>query len=162
MLVPARAEASFAASTVPSPIPREGVLMILNNATSSSVFRIVLAYASTVLGTFLNRSGIVQGVHAFAGGPVGPVFLGFLAFLLLAGTLLAAWRAPHLRDDNDPPAALSREGAFLAGNWLFVVFAVMVLVGTLFPTIVEAVQGRRDASVGPAFYNAFEIGRAHV
>lgn len=124
---------------------------------SWNVWLIVLAYASTVLGTFLNRSGIVQSVHAFAGGPVGPVFLGFLAFLLLAGTLLAAWRAPHLRDDNDPPAALSREGAFLAGNWLFVVFAVMVLVGTLFPTIVEAVQGRRDASVGPAFYNAFAI-----
>ncbi|WP_281416195.1 cytochrome c-type biogenesis CcmF C-terminal domain-containing protein, partial [Deinococcus aestuarii] len=52
---------------------------------------------------------------------------------------------------------LSREGAFLAGNWLFLVFAVMVLVGTLFPTFVEAVQGRRDASVGPAFYNAFAI-----
>ncbi|UBV43445.1 heme lyase CcmF/NrfE family subunit [Deinococcus taeanensis] len=122
-----------------------------------NVWLIVLAYASTVLGTFLNRSGIVQSVHAFAGGPVGPVFLGFLAFLLLGGTLLAAWRAPHLRDDADPPAPLSREAAFLAGNWLFLVFAVMVLVGTLFPTIVEAVQGRRDASVGPAFYTAFAL-----
>lgn len=124
---------------------------------SWNVWLIVLAYSSTVLGTFLNRSGIVQSVHAFAGGPVGPVFLGFLAFLLLAGTLLAAWRAPALRDDADPPAPLSREGAFLAGNWLFVVFSVMVLVGTLFPTFVEAVQGRRDSSVGPAFYNAFAI-----
>ncbi|MFB9994186.1 heme lyase CcmF/NrfE family subunit [Deinococcus oregonensis] len=124
---------------------------------SWNVWLIVLAYASTVLGTFLNRSGIVQSVHAFAGGPVGPVFLGFLAFLLVAGIGLAAWRAPQLRDDGDPPSALSREGAFLAGNWLFVVFAVMVLVGTLFPTFIEAVQGRRDASVGPAFYNAFAI-----
>ncbi|GBF04612.1 cytochrome c assembly protein [Deinococcus aerius] len=122
-----------------------------------NVWLIVLAYASTVLGTFLNRSGIVQSVHAFAGGPVGPVFLGFLAFLLVAGIGLAAWRAPHLRDEADPPAPVSREGAFLAGNWLFLVFAVMVLVGTLFPTLVEAVQGRRDASVGPAFYNAFAI-----
>ncbi|GGR49454.1 cytochrome c biogenesis protein CcmF [Deinococcus seoulensis] len=124
---------------------------------SWNVWLIVLAYSSTVLGTFLNRSGIVQSVHAFAGGPVGPVFLGFLAFLLVSGTLLAAWRAPALRDEADPPAPLSREGAFLAGNWLFLVFAVMVLVGTLFPTFVEAVQGRRDASVGPAFYNAFAI-----
>lgn len=122
-----------------------------------NVWLIVLAYSSTVLGTFLNRSGIVQSVHAFAGGPVGPVFLGFLAFLLIAGTLLAAWRAPHLRDHGEAPSPLSREGAFLAGNWLFVVFAVMVLVGTLFPTFVEAVQGRRDASVGPAFYNAFAV-----
>ncbi|MBZ9751664.1 heme lyase CcmF/NrfE family subunit [Deinococcus sp. HMF7604] len=124
---------------------------------SWNVWLIVLAYASTVLGTFLNRSGIVQSVHAFAGGPVGPVFLGFLALLLVLGTLLAAWRAPHLRDEAELPGVLSREGAFLAGNWLFVVFAVMVLVGTLFPTFVEAAQGRRDASVGPAFYNAFAI-----
>ncbi|BDP41735.1 cytochrome c biogenesis protein CcmF [Deinococcus aetherius] len=124
---------------------------------SWNVWLIVLAYASTVLGTFLNRSGIVQSVHAFAGGPVGPVFLGFLAFLLVAGIGLAAWRAPHLRDEGEAPAPLSREGAFLAGNWLFLVFAVMVLVGTLFPTFVEAVQGRRDASVGPTFYNAFAI-----
>jgi cytochrome c-type biogenesis protein CcmF len=124
---------------------------------SWNVWLIVLTYASTVLGTFLNRSGIVQSVHAFAGGPVGPVFLGFLAFLLIAGIGLTAWRAPALRDEGEPPAVLSREGAFLAGNWLFLVFAVMVLVGTLFPTFVEAVQGRRDASVGPAFYNAFAI-----
>ncbi|GGK13385.1 cytochrome c biogenesis protein CcmF [Deinococcus malanensis] len=124
---------------------------------SWNVWLIVLAYASTVLGTFLNRSGIVQSVHAFAGGPVGPVFLGFLAFLLVAGIGLAAWRAPHLRDEGEPPAALSREGAFLAGNWLFLVFAFMVLLGTLFPTFVEFAQGRRDTSVGPAFYNAFAI-----
>lgn len=122
-----------------------------------NVWLIVLAYSSTVLGTFLNRSGIVQSVHAFAGGPVGPVFLGFLALLLIAGIGLAAWRAPALRDDADLPAPVSREGAFLASNWLFLVFAFMVLLGTLFPTFVEAVQGRRDASVGPAFYNAFAI-----
>lgn len=124
---------------------------------SWNVWLIVLAYSSTVLGTFLNRSGIVQSVHAFAGGPVGPVFLGFLAFLLIVGIGLAAWRAPALRDEAEVPAPVSREGAFLAGNWLFLVFAFMVLLGTLFPTFVEAAQGRRDASVGPAFYNAFAI-----
>jgi len=124
---------------------------------SWNVWLIVLAYSSTVLGTFLNRSGIVQSVHAFAGGPVGPVFLGFLAFLLIVGIGLAAWRAPFLRDEAEVPAPVSREGAFLAGNWLFLVFAFMVLLGTLFPTFVEAAQGRRDASVGPAFYNAFAI-----
>ncbi|RTR28661.1 heme lyase CcmF/NrfE family subunit [Deinococcus radiophilus] len=122
-----------------------------------NVWLIVLAYASTVLGTFLNRSGIVQSVHAFAGGPVGGVFFGFLAVLLLGGIALAAWRAPRLRDSGEPPHALSREGAFLAGNWLFVVFAFMVLLGTLFPTLIEAVQGHRDTSVGPPFYNAFAV-----
>ena len=71
------------------------------------------------------------------------------------GVALAAWRSPLLRDEADPAAPVSREGAFLAGNWLFLVFAFVVLLGTLFPTFVEFVQGRRDASVGPAFFNAF-------
>jgi len=97
-----------------------------------NIWLIVLAYASTVLGTFLNRSGIVQSVHAFAGGPVGPVFLGFLALLLIGGVALTAWRTPKLRDLGEAPAPLSREAAFLAGNWLFLVFSAVVLLGTLF------------------------------
>lgn len=122
-----------------------------------NIWLIVLAYSSTVLGTFLNRSGIVQSVHAFAGGPVGGVFFGFLALLLLSGIALTAWRAPRLRDAGEPPYLVSREGAFLAGNWLFVVFAFMVLLGTLFPTLIEATQGHRDTSVGAPFYNAFAV-----
>ena len=121
-----------------------------------NVWLIVLAYASTVLGTFLNRSGIVQSVHAFAGGPVGPVFLGFLALLLVGGMALTAWRTPRLRDLGEPPALVSREGAFLAGNWLFLVFSVVVLLGTLFPVIVEAVTGRKN-SIGAPFYTAFAV-----
>ncbi len=116
----------------------------------------MLAYASTVLGTFLNRSGIVQSVHAFAGGPVGPVFLGFLALLLIGGMALTAWRTPRLRDWGEPPALVSREGAFLAGNWLFLVFTVVVLLGTLFPVIVEAVTGRKN-SIGAPFYTTFAV-----
>ncbi|AWN22010.1 cytochrome C biogenesis protein CcmF [Deinococcus irradiatisoli] len=121
-----------------------------------NIWLIVLAYASTVLGTFLNRSGIVQSVHAFAGGPVGPVFLGFLAALLVGGVALSAWRTPKLRDLGEPPAPVSREGAFLAGNWLFLVFSVMVLLGTLFPVIVEAVTGRKN-SIGAPFFDAFAV-----
>lgn len=121
-----------------------------------NIWLIVLAYSSTVLGTFLNRSGIVQSVHAFAGGAVGPVFLGFLAALLFGGVVLASWRAPKLRDLSGPPAPLSREGAFLAGNWLFLVFSVMVLLGTLFPVLMEAATGRKS-SVGAPFYNTFAV-----
>ncbi|GAA3997795.1 heme lyase CcmF/NrfE family subunit [Deinococcus rubellus] len=121
-----------------------------------NVWLIVLAYASTVLGTFLNRSGIVQSVHAFAGGPVGPVFLGFLALLLVGGVALTAWRTPRLRDLGEAPAPLSREAAFLAGNWLFLVFSAVVLLGTLFPVIVEAVTGRKN-SIGAPFFNTFAV-----
>lgn len=121
-----------------------------------NIWLIVLAYSSTVLGTFLNRSGIVQSVHAFSNGPVGAVFLGFLAFLLIAGIALAAWRSPYLRDEGTPAAALSRESAYLAGNWLFLVFSAMVLLGTLFPVLVEAATGKKT-SVGPPFFDAFAI-----
>ncbi|WP_161881290.1 heme lyase CcmF/NrfE family subunit [Deinococcus alpinitundrae] len=121
-----------------------------------NIWLIVLAYASTVLGTFLNRSGIVQSVHAFAGGPVGPVFLGFLALLLIGGVALTAWRTPRLRDLGEAPAPLSREAAFLAGNWLFLVFSAVVLLGTLFPVIVEAVTGRKS-SIGAPFFNTFSV-----
>jgi cytochrome c-type biogenesis protein CcmF len=121
-----------------------------------NIWLIVLAYSSTVLGTFLNRSGIVQSVHAFSNGPVGAVFLGFLAFLLIAGIGLAAWRSPYLRDEGGPSAVLSRESAFLTGNWLFLVFSAMVLLGTLFPVLVEAATGKKT-SVGAPFFDAFAI-----
>ena len=121
-----------------------------------NIWLIVLAYSSTVLGTFLNRSGVVQSVHAFSNGPVGAVFLGFLAFLLIAGIGLAAWRSPYLRDEGEPSAALSRESAYLAGNWLFLVFSAMVLLGTLFPVLVEAATGKKT-SVGAPFFDAFAI-----
>ena len=121
-----------------------------------NIWLIVLAYSSTVLGTFLNRSGIVQSVHAFSNGPVGAVFLGFLAVLLIAGIGLAAWRSPYLRDEGEPSAALSRESAYLVGNWLFLVFSTVVLLGTLFPVLVEAATGKKT-SVGAPFFDAFAI-----
>ncbi len=121
-----------------------------------NVWLIVAAYASTILGTFINRSGIVESVHAFASGPVGPVFLGFFAALLLLGAGLAAWRAPLLRDEHAIDSPVSREGAYLAGNVVFLAFAVMVVLGTLFPALIEALRGAR-VSVGPPFFNTFAV-----
>ncbi|WP_425146126.1 heme lyase CcmF/NrfE family subunit [Deinococcus sp.] len=123
---------------------------------SWNIWLVVLSYSSTVLGTFLNRSGIVQSVHAFSNGPVGAVFLGFLALLLIAGIGLAAWRSPYLQSEGEPSAPLSRESAFLAGNWLFLVFSAMVLLGTLFPVLVEAATGHKT-SVGGPFFDAFAV-----
>lgn len=121
-----------------------------------NVWLIISAYAATILGTFLNRSGVVQSVHAFGNGPVGPVFLGFFGALILTGLVLATWRSPLLRDEHSVDQPVSREGAYLAGNVVFLVFAIMVVVGTLFPAFVEAVQGTR-ISVGPPFFNVFAV-----
>ena len=121
-----------------------------------NVWLVVSAYAATILGTFINRSGVVQSVHAFASGPVGPVFLGFFAVLMLLGVTLAAWRTPLLRDEQGITTPVSREGAYLAGNLLFLTFAVMVTLGTLYPALVEAVTGAR-ISVGAPFFNTFAV-----
>lgn len=121
-----------------------------------NIYLIVFAYAATVLGTFLTRSGVVESVHAFSNGPIGPVFLGFFAVLVALGVGLATWRLPQIRDPHSLDSPLSREGSMLGGNVVFVVFALLVVLGTLFPVLVEAVRGIRT-SVGEPFYNFFAI-----
>lgn len=121
-----------------------------------NIYLIVLAYAATVLGTFLTRSGVVESVHAFGSGPIGPLFLAFFVLLLILGVGLATWRMPNIRDPHSLDQPLSREGAVLGGNVLFISFALLVVLGTLFPVLVEALRGIRT-SVGEPFYNFFAI-----
>ena len=121
-----------------------------------NIYLIVFAYAATVLGTFLTRSGVVESVHAFSNGPIGPVFLGFFVLLVALGVGLATWRLPQIRDPHSLDSPLSREGSMLGGNVVFVVFGLLVVLGTLFPVLVEAVRGIRT-SVGEPFYNYFAI-----
>jgi cytochrome c-type biogenesis protein CcmF len=113
---------------------------------------IIAAFSSTLLGTFLTRSGVVESVHAFAAGPIGPVFLGFLTIVVLGSLGIAYWRLPMIRDDHALDSPVSREGAFLAGNLLFSSFAFTVVLGTLFPVFVDAITGART-SVGAPFFN---------
>lgn len=117
---------------------------------------IVAAFTTTLLGTFLTRSGIVQSVHSFTRTPIGPVFFGFFALVLIATLILAYRRLPLIRDEHQLDSPVSRESAFLTGNLLFSSFAFTVLVGTLFPVFVEAFTGAKT-SVGPPFFNAVGI-----
>ncbi len=117
---------------------------------------IVAAFATTLLGTFLTRSGIVQSVHSFTRTPIGPVFFVFFALVLIATLVLAYRRLGQIRDDHELDSPVSREGAFLTGNLLFSSFAFTVLVGTLFPVFVEAFTGAKT-SVGAPFFNAVGI-----
>jgi len=112
---------------------------------------IITTFSLSILGTFLTRSGVVSSVHAFGSGPVGPAFLIF--FLLVTGgsfTLLAL-RWDDVRDRADLDSVVSREGAFLGVNILFLALAFAVLLGTLFPLIVEAITGARVTVGGPFF-----------
>lgn len=121
-----------------------------------NLYLIVFAYAATVLGTFLTRSGVVESVHAFSNGPIGPIFLAFFALLVALGAGLATWRLPAIRDPHSLDSPVSREGAVLGGNVLFVVFAALIVLATLFPILVEAARGFRTV-VGPSFYDQFAI-----
>ncbi|GEM85615.1 heme lyase CcmF/NrfE family subunit [Meiothermus granaticius] len=116
---------------------------------------ITLAFAATVFGTFLTRSGVIQSVHAFADGPVGTVFLGFLLLTLLVGFGLLSKVGSELREAGEV-RWVSREGALLAGALFFGTFAFVVVLGTLWPLVIEAVLGAK-VSVGAPFFNQVSV-----
>lgn len=114
---------------------------------------VVLSFATAVLGSFLTRTGLVASVHSFARSEIGSYFLGFVAVLLAGSLALLAWRWERLRGSPPVEDLVSREGAFLFNNVLFLSFAGAVLVGTLYPVGVQAVGGP-EVFVGPAYYHA--------
>ncbi|MGH2698442.1 MAG: heme lyase CcmF/NrfE family subunit, partial [Actinomycetota bacterium] len=118
-----------------------------------NVTLIVLTYGLAVFGTFLTRSGLLSSIHTFSEGPIGKYFLPFLAFLLLGGLGMVAYRLDALRSENRLDSLVSRESAFVANNVLFVAAAFTVLWGTIYPIIAELSSGIR-LSVGPPFFDA--------
>jgi len=111
----------------------------------------VVTFSLTVLGTFFTRSGVLQSVHAFSSSTLGPLLIGFFFVCLAGGVGLIAWRGDRLRSAVGVDHALSREGLFVANNVLFVGFAAVVLLGTTFPLLYEAVNGGQ-VSVGTPYF----------
>jgi cytochrome c-type biogenesis protein CcmF len=125
---------------------RHGMLRVWNIALLCSTFSL------TILGTFLTRSGVVESVHAFASGAVGPMLLGLFAVTVAVSLGLIAWRADMLRSVGRIETPVSREGAFLANNVVFAGLAFVVLLGTVFPLLLEALNGDR-LSVGVPYFS---------
>ncbi len=125
---------------------RRGMLRVWNLSL------VVATFALTILGTFLTRSGIINSVHAFSQSPIGPALLGFLALVALVAVGLIAWRADLLRSPGRIDSPWSREAAFLGNNLLFATFALVVLLGTVFPLLAEAYDGRQ-LSVGEPYFD---------
>ena len=124
---------------------------------SWNVLLIALTFAFTILGTFLTRSGVLSSVHAFGDRPdIGWSFLGFFLVALVGSMALIALRWDQVRDRAELDAAVSREGAFLAGNVLLLAMAFAVLLGTLFPLAVEAIAGER-VTVGAPFFDQVSL-----
>jgi cytochrome c-type biogenesis protein CcmF len=124
---------------------RRGMLRVWNLSL------LIATFALTVLGTFLTRSGVINSVHAFAAGQVDGYLLGFFALVVVVSLGLIAWRGDRLRSPGVMDSPISREGAFLANNVVFSIFAFIVLLGTVFPLIVEALQDRRTVVGAPYF-----------
>ncbi len=125
---------------------RRGMLRVWNLSL------VIATFSLTILGTFLTRSGVLASVHAFTESGIGPAILGFFAVIVAVSLALIAWRGDRLRGPGRIAAPVSREGAFLANNALFAAFAFVVLLGTVFPLLVEAFDGR-TISVGNPYFD---------
>src|SRR6476620_7061021 len=125
---------------------RRGMLRVWNLSLVCATFSL------TILGTFLTRSGVLDSVHSFTESAIGPAILTFFGLIVLVTVVLIGWRGDRLRSPGRIDSPLSREGAFLANNVVFAAFAFVVLLGTVFPLMVEALNGDR-ISVGVPYFN---------
>src|SRR4029434_1252335 len=119
---------------------------------SWTVLLAIGAFSLSLLGTFLVRSGVLTSVHAFATDPKRGIFiLAFLVFVIGGSLLLYAWRAKQVGLGGKFDV-VSRESLLLSNNVLLTVAAGSVLLGTLYPLIVDAL-GMGKLSVGPPYFN---------
>jgi len=111
----------------------------------------ITAFSFSLIGTFLVRSGVLNSVHAFANDPERGLFI--LMILVVAITLpliLFAWRAPKLTP-GAPFDVVSRETGILINNLILTASAAIILTGTLYPLVLDALTGAK-ISVGPPYY----------
>ncbi len=117
---------------------------------------VLSTFLLTILGTFMTRSGVFNSVHSFTQSSIGPTILSFLAIALIWSVVLLAARIDKLDADTDMGHPVSREGAFMINNLLFVLFTLTVLIGTVFPLVVEAI-GNKQISVGRPYFDRMAI-----
>ena len=112
----------------------------------------ILTFSLSLLGTFIVRSGVLSSVHAFASDPARGIFiLGFLGLVIGGSLALFAWRAPKVGLGGSFET-VSRESMLLANNVLLLVAAAAVLLGTLYPLVIDAL-GMGKLSVGPPYFD---------
>ena len=120
---------------------------------SWTVLLAILAFVMSLIGTFLVRSGVLTSVHSFASDPArGAFILGILIVTAGGAFALYALRAPSLKAGGlfQP---ISREGALVLNNLLLSTACATVLLGTLYPLLLDAVNGPK-VSVGAPYFNA--------
>ncbi|MBI1398458.1 MAG: heme lyase CcmF/NrfE family subunit [Betaproteobacteria bacterium] len=117
-----------------------------------TVLLAIIAFSLSLLGTFLVRSGVLTSVHAFATDPARGVFILLFLSVVVGGSLaLFAWRAPKVGVGGQFEL-VSREAALLTNNVLLLVAAASVLLGTLYPLFLDALDLGK-ISVGPPYFD---------
>ena len=125
---------------------RKGMLKKWNMAL------VIITFALTIFGTFVTRSGLISSVHAFGVSDLGPAFLLFLALILIVSTILMIKRIALLQSPGSMVSWTSKESSFMLSNVLFIAITLGVFIGTLLPTITEAVSGTK-MSVDRNYFN---------
>ena len=125
---------------------KRGMLKVWNVSLICATFVLAL------IGTFLVRSGILESIHAFGASTIGVQFLVFITLVLLLSATLIIARLPDLRSQARLDSLLSREAFFLLNNLVLVALALVILWGTFFPLISEALTGT-ESTVGPPWFN---------
>jgi cytochrome c-type biogenesis protein CcmF len=121
-----------------------------------TVTLVMSTFLLTILGTFMTRSGVFNSVHSFTQSEIGPTILTFLTAALVFSVALLALRVDRLGAPTGALEPKSREGMFLVNNLLFVLFTFTVLIGTVFPLVVEAVRGVQ-MSVGRPYFDRMAV-----
>ena len=120
---------------------------------SWTVLLAIVAFSLSLVGTFLVRSGVLTSVHAFATDPRRGIFILLFLVIVIGGSLaLFAWRAPKVGMGSDF-TPVSRESLLLANNVLLAVALGSVLLGTLYPLFLDALNLGK-ISVGPPYFDA--------
>ena len=117
---------------------------------------VISTFSLTILGTFLTRSGTINSVHSFTQSAIGPALLGFLVVVLVGSFVLFSNRADLVSSTPRIESFISREGTFLANNLLLSVYAIVVLIGTTYPLVLEALTGTQ-VGVGEPFFNRLAV-----
>src|SRR5215211_7566194 len=134
---------------------KRGMLKIWNVSLVCGTFVLAL------IGTFLVRSGILDSIHAFGASTIGTQFLVFIGLVVAFSVALILARLPDLRSRAKLDSLLSREAFFLLNNLVLVGLCLVIMWGTFFPLISEALTGDK-ASVGPPWFERLTVPLAIV
>ncbi|WP_417797694.1 heme lyase CcmF/NrfE family subunit [Terasakiella pusilla] len=117
-----------------------------------TIFLAIITFGLSLMGTFLVRSGVLTSVHAFATDPERGIFILILLCIAIGGSFaLYAVRGPSL-SGGGLFKPISREGSLLFNNWILTTATGVVLLGTLYPLFIDAIDAGK-VSVGAPFYN---------